>query len=433
MACVCRMFNLISEDASVRKQAMRILKPSVSTIYGAARETRQPVRTWMLHTWYIWIYCELSVAADPKSVLTKYHEPTVALIHAHILCDTATGCRGNGVRVGLGVCLARLVELLFRCLGPSLPAPNTSTNKFASSLKKTIKIWHVLWARSLDGSYQLATASCAKAAASLADVGASRLLQWPEFRGMSKALLWQLRLSNKTPLDAVSADMLQKSVPDTAATVTGSTMPFAFLPRPSSETLQHCVEFAWHCRKEALMSQLAPGEDKDKSFSRYLRSLISSFEIISGTGAGDEITGIMRQRVQDLVRALIHNPGCTAQHTHTRVADMWEFLKGVVASQGTNKAKQHKLRIEDDDEEEQAKEVQANQAPKVEVDMLGGVRLRWQTKELAAELLEQVIYNYKRKHIYDHKYDNPILSLTTTNVIRKPFLDHKTHSFPNLE
>ena len=426
MACVCRMFNLISKDVSVRKQALRILKPSVSTIYGAARETRQPVRTWMLHTWYTWIHCELSVAADPKSVLTKYHEPTVALIHAHILCDTATGCRGNGIRSGLGVCLARLVELLFCCLGPSLPAHIPAAgpmNKLTSSLKKTMKIWHVLWARSLDGSYQLATQSCARAAASLAKVSASQIHQWPELRAMSKALLWQLRLSGKTPLDAVSADMLQKSVPDTAAVLVGSTVPFAFLPRPSSATLQHCVEFTWHCREQTFMSQRVPDKEHDQSLSRYLRSLISSFEIMAGAGAGDNITAIMGQRVRDLVCALIHNPGCAAEHIHTRVADMWKFLKGVAASQGTNnKGKQHQLRMqrdEDDDDEEQ--QVQAKQAPDGVADMLGGVRLRWQTKELAAELLQQVIYEY-----------HPQLKANQSNLYLKTFCTTTTNPMPSV-
>ena len=290
------------------------------------------------------------------------------------------------------------------------------------TLKKILKIWHVLWARSLDGSYQLATASCAKAAASLADVGASRLQQWPELRTMSKALLWQLRLSGKTPLDEMSAEMLQRSVGDSVASALGCTIPFGFLPRPSFDTLRHCIEFVWQCREQAPVWQqphdAQQPQDTEKFLLRYLRSLITSFEIMLGAGLGEGPAGLMSDRMVDLVRALI-------QHGHTHVMGVWDLFKGVAASQGTsNEKKQHKLRMErDEDDEEDEGGATAAPAQKVSVQLLGGARLRWQTKVLAAVLLQQVLLKTPNpKHIPDFNvFLNPkLILILTTNLDINP-------------
>eukprot|EP00750_Incisomonas_marina_P003755 INCI13409.4.p1 GENE.INCI13409.4~~INCI13409.4.p1 ORF type:complete len:1613 (+),score=291.88 INCI13409.4:297-5135(+) len=85
-----------------------------SIIYDAARETRQPVRTWVLHAWGT-LLRQLRHSRD----FGKFVEPTLALIDAHLLCDVASICTG-AVRTGVVLVLLGLVLALIDGMGPSL-------------------------------------------------------------------------------------------------------------------------------------------------------------------------------------------------------------------------------------------------------------------------------------------------------------------------
>jgi hypothetical protein len=60
-----------------------------SIVYDAAIETRQPVRTWVLHAWGT-LLRQLRYSRD----FGKFVQPTLALVDAHLLCDVGTSCTG---------------------------------------------------------------------------------------------------------------------------------------------------------------------------------------------------------------------------------------------------------------------------------------------------------------------------------------------------
>ena len=59
-------------------------------VYDAARETRQPIRTWVLHAWGS-LLRQLRHSRD----FGKFVQPTLALIDAHLLCELGSTCTGT--------------------------------------------------------------------------------------------------------------------------------------------------------------------------------------------------------------------------------------------------------------------------------------------------------------------------------------------------
>ena len=92
LSCVLRCGRCIFEALPPKK------KPLVhhSIVYDAARETRQPVRTWVLHAWGA-LLRQLRHSRD----FGKFVQPTLALVDAHLLCDVGSTYTGKCDRVAI--------------------------------------------------------------------------------------------------------------------------------------------------------------------------------------------------------------------------------------------------------------------------------------------------------------------------------------------
>lgn len=79
-------------------------------IFDAARETKQPLRTWALHTW--WMLLEAA-----GSAFNRYVQPTLSLLDAHILSVTHIGTYSPSLATGADVSNSGLFGRLYRAGG----------------------------------------------------------------------------------------------------------------------------------------------------------------------------------------------------------------------------------------------------------------------------------------------------------------------------
>lgn len=97
------------------------------TIYAVARETQQPIRTWVLHAWW------LCVDAEELKHDRKYIKYTLALIEAHLLFESGTGSTPEYIVASVRLCVARLLNTLVRRLQPQLAAMESALGNQAEA------------------------------------------------------------------------------------------------------------------------------------------------------------------------------------------------------------------------------------------------------------------------------------------------------------
>eukprot|EP00941_MAST-03F_sp_MAST-3F-sp1_P006052 g6052.t1 len=93
-----------------------------SSLFRVARDTRQPVRIWVLHSWWMLLnHC--------GSDNLQHAGETLALTEAHLLAQTAPAGTTSLSSLGVAVCLARMVNSLVASLGPELANDSLTTRK----------------------------------------------------------------------------------------------------------------------------------------------------------------------------------------------------------------------------------------------------------------------------------------------------------------